>query len=429
VSEDGVDLIVRGSNGVLKDRTVSWDQLAVAGVAENDGHGEPSRALAGLWGRWMQYASPRLRSAASATRSLKQFAHQDEAVFDHMLPQPRLRFLLADEPGTGKTIMTGMYLVEARRRGLIPGPSMIVVPAHLVQKWQEGLEDFFGSLSTRLAPEVARDPRDLDPRVDVWITSLDLATHNSDVRRKAAGARASWSLAVFDEAHRLTPTSRYLAAAQELAARSHHLLLLTATPHRGKEHFFRGLCNLLDAELYPWAPEDDHYDDALKPSRLSFLRRMKEELRDIDGARLFPDRFAETVPVTLGELEFAAYERVMEYAEEWYGDNSTLALSIYGKRAASCCRLWRRHYGAVSRPCPVRRSSVVADWSRRRLRRDCGAIGCYRTGSRTRKTLHEPRRWSSVRQRGTNKVKSRRSRPCWLCSEIQSIMGAHQRNG
>ena len=335
-TDGGVDLIVRGPDGALRDRSVSWEQLVSANVPENDGQGEPSRALGGLWGLWMQYASPRLRSAALATRSLRPYAHQDEAVFDHMLPQPRLRFLLADEPGTGKTIMTGMYLVEGRRRGLIPGPSVIVVPAHLLQKWQEELEDFFGIQSSRLIPEIARDPMDLDPRVDVWVTSLDLFTHNTDVRRKTAGARASWSLAVFDEAHRLTPTSRYLAAAQELAARSHHLLLLTATPHRGKEHFFRGLCNLLDAELYPWGAEKGEYDSALRPSRLSFLRRMKEELRDVDGTRLFPDRFAETVPVMLGELESAAYDAVMKYAEEWYSENATLALSIYGKRAASC---------------------------------------------------------------------------------------------
>jgi superfamily II DNA or RNA helicase len=336
VADTGVDLIVRRPDGVLTDRTVTWEQLAAARVPENDGQGQPAQALAGLWGRWMQYASPRLRSAALATHPLKPLAHQDEAVFDHMLPQPRLRFLLADEPGTGKTIMTGMYLVEGRRRGLIPGPSVIVVPAHLVQKWQEELEDFFGVRATRLTPEVARDPKDLDPRVDVWITSLDLFTHNLDVRRKVAGSRASWSLAVFDEAHRLTPSSRYLAMAQELAARSHHLLLLTATPHRGKEHFFRGLCNLLDTAVYPWDPDNDLYDTRLKPSRLSFLRRMKEELRDLDGSRLFPERFAETIPVTLGEFEFAAYEAVMEYAQTWYGENSTLALSIYGKRAASC---------------------------------------------------------------------------------------------
>ena len=92
---------------------------------------------------------------------------------------------------------------------------------------------------------------------------------------------------------------------------------------------------MLDPTLYPWSPDDDHYDGRLKPSRLSFLRRMKEELRDLDGTRLFPNRFAETVPVTLGELEFAAYEAVMEYAQTWYGENATLALSIYGKRAAS----------------------------------------------------------------------------------------------
>jgi SNF2 family DNA or RNA helicase len=336
VTGTGVDLILRRSDGSLGDRTITWDQLTAARVPENDGQGRSTQALAGLWGRWMQYASPRLRSAALATRPLRPFAHQDEAVFDHMLPQPRLRFLLADEPGTGKTIMTGMYLVEGHRRGLIPGPSLIVVPAHLVQKWQEELEDFFGIRASRLSQEVARDPKDLDPRVEVWIASLDLFTHNSDVRRKATGARASWSLSVFDEAHRLTPTSRYLAAAQELAGHSHHLLLLTATPHRGKEHFFRGLCNLLDPTLYPWDPASENYDARLKPSRLSFLRRMKEELRDQEGAPLFPARFAETVSVKLRELELAAYQSVMEYAQAWYGDNSTLALSIYGKRAASC---------------------------------------------------------------------------------------------
>lgn len=335
VGQTGADLLLRGPDGKTHDRSISFDALAAARVPENDGNGKPERAFAALWASWMRYASPRLRSAALATRALKPFTHQDEAVFDHMLPQPQLRFLLADEPGTGKTIMTGMYLVEGRRQGLIPSPSIIVVPAHLVPKWHEELEDFFGIRASILTPEVARDPKDLDPRVDVWLASLDLFTHNGDVRRKAAGGRASWSLAVFDEAHRLTPTSRYLAAAQELAARTHHLLLLTATPHRGKEHFFRGLCNLLDAELYPFDPADDKYEKRLKPSKLSFLRRMKEDLRDREGNPLFPRRFAETIAITLNDLELPAYESVMDYAQTWYGENSTLALSIYGKRAAS----------------------------------------------------------------------------------------------
>jgi len=333
--QTGVDLVLRQPGGLPYDKSISWEALAAAQVPENDGRGKPERGFAALWGAWMQYVSPRLRSAALATRALKPFAHQDEAVFEHMMPQPRLRFLLADEPGTGKTIMTGMYLVEGRRQGLIQSRSIIVVPAHLVEKWREELEDFFGIRAGVLTAEVARDPRDLHPDVEVWIASLDLFTHNADVRRKVSGARASWSLAVFDEAHRLTPTSRYLAAAQGLAAQTHHLLLLTATPHRGKEHFFRGLCNLLDAEMYPWDADDDKYEKRLRPSRLSFLRRMKEDLRDRDGNRLFPDRYAETVSVALRDLELSAYDAVMEYAQSWYGDNATLALSIYGKRAAS----------------------------------------------------------------------------------------------
>ena len=333
--ETGVDLIVRKKNGELADHSLPWESLAASRVVENDGAGKSIQGLAGLWGRWMQYTSPRLRQASLATRSLKPFAHQDEAVFVHMLPQPRLRFLLADEPGTGKTIMTGMYLVEARRRLLIRGQCLIVFPAHLVPKWQEELEDFFGVRAGIITGDIARDPKDLDPRVDVWIVSLDLLTHNVDVKRKACGHHASWSLTVFDEAHRLTPTSRYLATARDLAARSHHVLLLTATPHRGKEDFFRGLCNLLDPDIYPWEPGIEDYDRPLVPSKLSFLRRMKEDLRDRDGSRLFPDRFAETVAVTLNELEFAAYDAVMNYAASWYGENSTLALSIYGKRAAS----------------------------------------------------------------------------------------------
>jgi hypothetical protein len=111
--------------------------------------------------------------------------------------------------------------------------------------------------------------------------------------------------------------------------------LLTATPHRGKEHFFRGFFHLLDAELYPWDPDEDRYDATLRPSRLSFLGWINGELKHPNGEGLFPARYAETVPVPLGELELAAYEAVMEYASSWYGKDSTLALSIYGKRAAS----------------------------------------------------------------------------------------------
>lgn len=160
----GCDLVIRHGNGSLADAALTYEELCEASVPANDVGGNPNRALAGLWGRWMQYAVPRIRSAVLATRPLKPYAHQDEAVFTHMLAQPRLRFLLADEPGTGKTIMTGMYIAEGTRRGLIPGRTVIVVPAHLVTKWQRDLRRYFAIEAGRLTPEIARDPKDLDPR-------------------------------------------------------------------------------------------------------------------------------------------------------------------------------------------------------------------------------------------------------------------------
>ncbi|MET8008500.1 helicase-related protein [Streptomyces sp. NPDC005271] len=313
----------------------------------------------------MQHAVPRIRSAVLATRPLKPFAHQDEAVFSHMLAQPRLRFLLADEPGTGKTIMTGMYIAEGTRRGLIPGRTIIIVPAHLVEKWRRDLRRYFAIEAGRLTPEIARDPRDLDPRVRVWVVSIDLYTHNHDVRRKVSGGRASWSLTVFDEAHRLTPTSQYLGAGREVARRTHHLLLLTATPHRGKEHFFRGLLNLLDSTLYPWDPRQTDYDTALRPSTLSFLRRMKEDLRDLEGNKLFPHRYAETISVDLNPHELTAYRAVMDYVDIHYGDNATLARSIYGKRAASAllaaATTIRRRQEALRGPAAARMGGLIPD--------------------------------------------------------------------
>lgn len=334
--EVGTWYIVELPGGELRRKRLTPEEVAGALVLVNDGGGDPQRALAALWGKWMAWAVPRIRSAVLATRPLRPYAHQDAAVFGVMLKQPRLRFLLADEPGTGKTIMTGMYLVEGRRRGLVPGKTIIMVPAHLVPKWTRDLRRLFGVEAKQITTEIGREPEHLRPDVDVWVVSLDLFTYNSDVRRKVAGRDASWSLLVFDEAHRLTPTSQYLDAARQAAAVAHHLLLLTATPHRGNEHFFRALPNLLEPALYPWSPEDSDYGGtALQPSELHFLRRMKEDLRGFDDEPLFPPRYAEVRSVGLSGVEQDAYDAVMGYVDAWYSERGMLARSIYGKRAAS----------------------------------------------------------------------------------------------
>lgn len=333
---DRVEVILRGSHG-LEEVTLTGDEVEAGRQPSNDGAGSSAGAVASLWGKWMEWATPRIRSAATATKPIKPYAHQDEAVFVHMLPQPRLRYLLADEPGTGKTIMSGMYIVEGRRRRVVQGKVLIVPPAHLLSKWLADLHRHFGIDAERLDSLTARSPRPLRDDVDVWVVSVDLLAHNPDVLRKVAGARASWSLAVFDEAHRLTPTSQYLGAAKQVAEVSHHLLLLTATPHRGKEWYFQSLLNLLEPDYYPVTagPGDTDPDHRTRPGQLHFLRRMKEDLRGHDGEDLFKPRYAETLSVNLSGDELAGYDAVLDYVDTWYDDRATLARSIYGKRAAS----------------------------------------------------------------------------------------------
>ena len=198
----------------------------------------------------------------------------------HMLAQPRLRFLLGRRARHRQDDHDRHVHRRGHRRGLIPGQTVIIVPAHLVEKWRRDLRRLFGIDADRSPPSSPATPADLDPRVDVWVVSVDLFTHNPDVRRKVAGARASWSLAVFDEAHRLTPTSPVPGRGpSSWPARTHHLLLLTATPHRGKEHFFRGLLNLLDPDALPVGPRGRPTTrTCAAPQHAVFLRRMKEDL-------------------------------------------------------------------------------------------------------------------------------------------------------
>ncbi|MFA9444414.1 helicase-related protein [Egicoccus sp. AB-alg6-2] len=329
LGEDAAQLFVQLPDGSLDRVTMTREEVLAGRSAVAGRSADPQRTLAALHGLWMRSAAEQMRSGALATKPLRPFAHQDEAV-DRMLAQPQLRFLLGDEPGTGKTIMSGLYIVEARRKMLLQGRALIVVPAHLVPKWEREMLAYFGIEVGVVTSEVGRDLRPLRGDVDTWLVSVDLFTYNMDVRAKLAGSHASWSLTIFDEAHRLTPTSQLLGAAQQVVGRSRHVLLLTATPHRGKEDFFRELMHLLDPAVYAVDT-----DQPCVPSSAHFLRRMKEDLKDAEGNPLFPERLSETVPTTLRVDEAALYRDVMGYVEAYYPHALTIARIIYGKRAAS----------------------------------------------------------------------------------------------
>ena len=186
---------------------LSADKASDVVLLSRDGAADPDRALAGLWSQWMRQASESVAGTALGSAPLKPYLHQHEAVYGTMLPQPILRFLLADEPGTGKTIMAGLYLTEASRLGIV-SRVLIVCPAHLIGKWQDDFSRFFGHELRRITADTVRDDTlEVSPH-PLWIVSLQLASGNPQVQEAIDPDRAGWGLVVADEAHRLTPTAK-----------------------------------------------------------------------------------------------------------------------------------------------------------------------------------------------------------------------------
>jgi superfamily II DNA or RNA helicase len=255
---------------------------------------------------------------AVTTSDMDPLPHQIDAVYGHLLPRVPLRFLLADDPGAGKTIMAGLYIKELLLRGDL-ARCLIVAPGGLVEQWQSELHDKFGLRFGILTRDLlmATVPGDnlfhenpyLIARMDQLSRSDDILTHLD---------QSHFDLVVVDEAHRmaahyfggeLKKTRRY-ELGELLGKVSEHLLLMTATPHAGKEEDFQLLLALLDGDRFVGRHRRAH--DATDVSGL-MLRRVKEELLTFEGRRLFPERFAATVPYKLSDTEAELYEEVTAY--------------------------------------------------------------------------------------------------------------------
>ena len=346
----GVDLYVADPSDPtsLHKESLTLDQMTAVETVSPDGAAPPAAVLAGLWGEWILASARSAPSTALASVPLDPYPHQMEAVYERMLPQPLLRFLLADEPGTGKTIMSGLWLREAQRLGLVRR-ALVVCPAHLTHKWIDDFDRFFGGGMRAVTMETIRQDGLAVPGADLWVVSLDLAAQNAAVREALWPNNAGWDAVIFDEAHRLTPTAEtYHRVGQDLSESVPHALFLTATPHRGDEWYFRELLHLVDPDLFPTLDRRDARRRAprgapgasaaaLMPGPLHFLRRMKEELVDYDSrSRLFKDREAHNIKVDLNFSEQHAYNYAQGLVEAYFPqDGRMLAAMVYGKRAAS----------------------------------------------------------------------------------------------
>lgn len=274
---------------------------------------------------------------AVSTSDLDPLPHQIKAVYGELLPRTPLRFLLADDPGAGKTIMAGLYIKELLLRGDL-ARCLIVAPGSLVEQWQEELLDKFNlrfELLTRTLIDATIDGSVFE-RTPLLIARMDQLSRADDLKEKLE--RSDWDLVVVDEAHRMSAhyfgaelkTTKRYELGRLLGRVARHLLLMTATPHAGKEEDFQLFLALLDADRF-----EGRYRDAVHSIDTGgLMRRMvKEELLTFEGKPLFPERVAETLRYQLSPGERDLYEAVTQYVREEMNRAEQLKAEGDGRRS------------------------------------------------------------------------------------------------
>ncbi|MDP2958490.1 MAG: DEAD/DEAH box helicase, partial [Longimicrobiales bacterium] len=353
---DALTLVYRGPNGRVADEILyRYDEprldIVEAGRPWSfDGDGALFRLVA---------EAHRIRLAhlfdpvlAVHTSLVDPLPHQITAVYEAMLPRQPLRFLLADDPGAGKTIMAGLLIKELIARGDLRR-CLIVCPGSLAEQWQDELGRRFHlpfEILTNDKLEAARTGNWFLEN-DLTIARLDKLSRNDDVQQKLAAPDCRYDLIVCDEAHKLSATffggevkyTKRYRLGQLLSGLTRHFLLMTATPHNGKEEDFQLFMALLDGDRF-----EGKFRDGVHQVEVSdLMRRMvKENLLKFDGRPLFPERIAYTVPYKLSPAEAHLYKAVTDYVRQEFNRAEALqndkragtvgfALTILQRRLAS----------------------------------------------------------------------------------------------
>lgn len=315
---------------------------------------------------------------AVTTSDLDPLPHQIKAVYGELLPRTPLRFLLADDPGAGKTIMAGLYVKELLLRGDL-ARCLVVVPGSLVEQWQEELADRFGlrfELLTRSMIDASIDGNVFE-QSPLLIARMDQLSRSEELQARLE--QSDWDLVVVDEAHRMSAhyfgaelkTTKRYELGRLLGRVARHLLLMTATPHAGKEEDFQLFLALLDADRF----EGRYRDGVHSVDTEGLMRRMvKEELLTFEGKPLFPERVAETVKYHLSGAERDLYEAVTQYVREEMnraerlkdagegrrGNTVGFALTVLQRRLASSPEAILRSIERRRRRLEKRRQEVLA---------------------------------------------------------------------
>ncbi len=352
IGDSAVQVIYKLPEGTIRERLVTAADIGTLSVAtverpwSFDGDGEAFKLTAEA--KRIDLAFLFDPMMAVHTSNVEPLPHQITAVYESMLPRQPLRFVLADDPGAGKTIMAGLYIRELIMRA-DARRIVIVSPGSLVEQWRDELFEKFGLEFRVFSPELeaASPSGNLFEEVDQLIVRLDQMARNEELQAKLCAA--GWDLVVFDEAHKLSAhyfgaklekTGRFRLA-EELGKHTRHLLLMTATPHNGKDDDFQLFLSLLDSDRFYGRVRER--DGAQKVDASDLMRRMvKEELRKFDGTPLFPERRAYTVNYKLSDIEAALYESVTHYVQTEMGKADQLEGARKGSVGFALTSLQRR---------------------------------------------------------------------------------------
>src|SRR3954447_11567275 len=324
---DSVKLIGKGlKTGLVRDPVLSRSQLAQLRCSPPrvSFDGDPTLFRLGIEAQRLGLAYEYDPYFSLSIARVDPLPHQLEAVYDYFLKLPRIRFLLADDPGAGKTIMAGLLFKELKARGLVRR-TLVVAPANLTFQWQRELKDKFREGFEVIRGETLRTNYGHNPWQDrdQVVTSISWVSRVEDAKESLL--RSHWDLIVVDEAHKMSAYAddrKTLAyrLGESLSSMTDHFLLMTATPHKGDAENFCRFLALLDKDVYGSVKS---LEDAMRRGSAPFyLRRTKEALVSFpdpdtgEVRKLFTRREVKTTTFELNAEEFDFYDALTRYVED-----------------------------------------------------------------------------------------------------------------
>ncbi|MBM7583922.1 SNF2 family DNA or RNA helicase [Bacillus pakistanensis] len=288
------------------------------------------------------------QSRARGNKKIIPLPHQIEAVYSRMLQSPQVRYLLADDPGAGKTIMSGMLIRELLARQSAER-ILILVPPLVLKQWQEELKEKFGENFTIVTRSLLNHSNEINPfeAYDKVIASVYWASREEI---KSLILKSQFDLVIVDEAHKMAAythgvkkkkiqRTKMYQLGETLLRHTEHCLLLTATPHKGDKENFRHLMSLVDHDIFSRLNSGESMYEKSNPF---VIRRLKESMVNFDGTPLFPKRTTKTISFELSIEEQELYEEVTEYVREHFNrakqnnkPNVAFAMMILQRRLSS----------------------------------------------------------------------------------------------